>query len=120
MTLKLKTPPMPKPDRAKAAINCTHCIEEGRLSLYFDPAKPGHNVMNQLGNRLAEVEREQLAARDAQWLELVGPVVKALKSMLERYVSLVNSGDAGNWDPEGEPEVAQSRAALRAITEEQE
>lgn len=36
----------------------------------------------------------------------------ALRDLLERYVGLINSGDAGFWDPEGEPEVIAARAAL--------
>lgn len=40
-------------------------------------------------------------------------LIKALRELLDHYVGLVNSGDAGNWDPEKEGEVAQARAALR-------
>lgn len=40
-------------------------------------------------------------------------LAKALRELLDHYVDLVNSGDAGNWDPEKEGEVAQARAALR-------
>jgi hypothetical protein len=36
----------------------------------------------------------------------------SLSSLLERYTGLVNSGDAGNWDPEKEPCVIAARAAL--------
>jgi hypothetical protein len=39
----------------------------------------------------------------------------ALSDLLERYVDLVNCGDCGNWDPEGEGEVQQARAALHLI-----
>lgn len=38
--------------------------------------------------------------------------LEALKGLLERYVGLVNSGDAGFWDPETEQEVATARAAI--------
>lgn len=37
----------------------------------------------------------------------------ALNGMLEHYVGLVNSGDAGHWDPEGEAVVVMARAALK-------
>lgn len=37
---------------------------------------------------------------------------KALHDLLDHYVKLVNSGDAGNWDPEKEKVVIQARAAL--------
>ncbi|MCG2586544.1 hypothetical protein [Massilia sp. TS11] len=36
----------------------------------------------------------------------------ALSNLLNRYVRLANSGDAGNWNPEEEPEVIAARAAL--------
>jgi hypothetical protein len=55
---------------------------------------------------------------NAQWQAMYGPAVVALKAMLERYVSLVNSGDAGHWDCETEPVVIDARAALSAITKD--
>lgn len=39
-------------------------------------------------------------------------VVEALRGLLDRYTELVNCGDCGNWDPEKEPVVIASRAAL--------
>ena len=36
----------------------------------------------------------------------------ALRCLLRRYLELVNSGDAGNWNPEKELEVIDARAAL--------
>lgn len=36
----------------------------------------------------------------------------ALKGMVDIYVSLVNCGDCGNWNPEKENEVIGARAAL--------
>ena len=37
---------------------------------------------------------------------------EALQAMLDRYLRLVNSGDAGDWDPEDEYCVIAARAAL--------
>jgi len=37
---------------------------------------------------------------------------KALEDLLDHYVGLVNSGDAGNWDPETEVFVINARKAL--------
>lgn len=36
----------------------------------------------------------------------------ALDGLLSRYVTLVESGDAGNWDAEKEPQVIAARAAI--------
>lgn len=36
----------------------------------------------------------------------------AAEEMLKRYIALVESGDAGTWDPYGEPEVVALRNAL--------
>ncbi len=36
----------------------------------------------------------------------------ALQGILDRYVSLVNCGDCGNWDPEEEAMVKAARAVL--------
>ena len=37
---------------------------------------------------------------------------EALAALLEHYLSLVNSGDSGFWDPEEEDVVKDARAAL--------
>ena len=39
---------------------------------------------------------------------------EALRGILNHYVRLVESGDAGNWDAEKEPEVIAAREALSA------
>lgn len=89
MTLKLKTPPMPEPAFKQVGVEQT---TNRRVTI----------------NNFTEA---QLSARDAQWLELVGPVVEALRKMLL-------------WtDPEHdvlERARGEAEAALRAITEEQE
>jgi len=41
-------------------------------------------------------------------------LIQALQGLLDKYTMLVNSGDAGNWDPEEEPEVIAAHAALSA------
>ena len=45
-------------------------------------------------------------------------LVDALKVMTNRYVELVESGDAGNWDPELETEVQQAREAIKNHSDE--
>ena len=44
--------------------------------------------------------------------DLVQKLVGALEGMLNRYVELVESGDAGKWDAEAEPDVIAARAIL--------
>lgn len=41
-------------------------------------------------------------------------VLTALEALLEHYVALINSGDAGRWDPETEASVIGARAAIAA------
>lgn len=40
-------------------------------------------------------------------------VRRALEALLEHYVGLVNSGDAGSWNPEDEEVVANAREVLK-------
>ncbi|MFM6996942.1 MAG: hypothetical protein ACKOXL_07605, partial [Limnohabitans sp.] len=44
---------------------------------------------------------------------------EALEAILDHYVNLANSGDAGFWNPEEEPEVIGVRAALAALSASQ-
>lgn len=39
-------------------------------------------------------------------------LLASLRAMLHRYLELVNSGDAGHWNPEGDDCVIAARAAL--------
>lgn len=43
-------------------------------------------------------------------------LVYALSSILDRYISVAASGDAGNWDYEAEAEVVEARRVLEGIT----
>ena len=131
ITIKIKAPAMPEP----LAYWFRHINTEGEPTTQWKPVEPRNPHMNTVHDSVTELlayryqdkpcyevsavhTADQLAARDAQWQEMVGIVAKALTGMLERYVSLVNSGDAGHWDCETEPEVIAARAALSAITEE--
>lgn len=42
-------------------------------------------------------------------------LLEALENVLRRYTDLINSGDAGNWDPEEEDEVKAARAAIANV-----
>lgn len=46
-------------------------------------------------------------------IEAPGPTVNALRRLLKLYLSVVNSGDCGKWDPEKEPEVIEARCVLK-------
>jgi len=40
---------------------------------------------------------------------------RALADLVDRYVTLVDSGDCGHWNPEDEPVVKAARAALDEV-----
>ena len=62
--------------------------------------------------RAADLEEEQRKRRLAQ-VQHAGPeLASALQALLRRYVGLVESGDAGNWNTEEEEVVVNARAAL--------
>lgn len=42
-------------------------------------------------------------------------LIAALKTWLEEYIALVNSGDAGFWDPEKELKVIKTRELLLQV-----
>lgn len=52
------------------------------------------------------------ATANAHVISAVPDMYEALRGLLDRYVGLVNSGDAGFWDPEKERPVSMARAAL--------
>jgi hypothetical protein len=59
------------------------------------------------------------AVRDRAWLaDRVEELAGALEAMTERYTGLIESGDCGFWDVEGEEQVASARAALARLTED--
>ena len=60
---------------------------------------------------VAGCERARVAERQRDAL------LEALKMMTAHYCNLVNSGDAGNWEPDAEPEVQIARAAIKAVEE---
>ncbi len=62
--------------------------------------------------RTLELSRNAERAEKREWQRRAEAATKALSAILDRYTGLVNSGDAGNWDSETEPEVIAARAAL--------
>lgn len=57
-----------------------------------------------------ELERENAALTEQR-----DELLEALENVLRRYTDLINSGDAGNWDPEEEDEVKSARAAIAKV-----
>lgn len=56
---------------------------------------------------------ELVSADFARQLERkLNALEKAARAHLDRYIALVNSGDAGNWNPESEEHVINLRRAL--------
>lgn len=78
-----------------AAIDCGHAIEDGKIILYFEAKKPGHNALDQLGRRLeaaAAVEAAPAAVQNAasqQARQHRGTVnqLSSLAAMLERQAA---------------------------------
>ena len=54
---------------------------------------------------------EYIKKLEAQQLQLL----EALKGVLRTYIMLVESSDAGSWDPETEPEVQLARDTIKAV-----
>lgn len=114
MTLKIKTPPAIEPDGPWHWQN----IKTGKTGFYEeDPRQFGIDLEHPEYKWVRLPSAAQLAARDAQWLELVGPVVKSLADALESVVDYRHGMEFGTCDDEA---ITNGRAALRAITEEQE
>lgn len=109
MTLKIKTPPAIEPDGPWHWKN----IRNGKTGLYEeDPRQFGIDLEHPEYKWVRLPSAAQLAARDAQWLALVGPVVEALEMAMEIEDGCSRSY-LGAFQRKG-------RAALRSITEEQE
>lgn len=70
--------------------------------------------LNEANRRYEQCEKETCFAieRTAKAEAQLAQMRKALDGILNRYTRLVNSGDAGFWDPEEEPEVIAARLAL--------
>jgi len=49
---------------------------------------------------------------DAKLIEAAPELLEALEETLQQYVSLAESGDAGNWDPHKEAFVIKAKAAI--------
>jgi len=79
--------------------NCIAKVFLGRLSIAEMSAKVS------IGDKLYLQPSDEVAR-----------LKQALQGLLERYTSLVNCGDCGNWDCETEIEVIAAREALGTLT----
>jgi len=98
------------------------------LSLTYGNSKNGKifnswRIYNREGAKLrtvATMESEQLSPErehELSRLFCAAPeLLAALDELLTSYVSLVNSGDAGSWNPETDAEVKAARAAIAKAT----
>jgi hypothetical protein len=55
---------------------------------------------------------------NARLIAAAPSLISALHEILNHYTALINSGDAGNWEPEREPQVIAARAAIQLATGE--
>ena len=95
-----------------------------RCMLDAAPAAPqqaepvGYFVNDESDDQWHQVDYEQRNGADTYPLYLHPPAAEvqrlrdALTALLDHYVSLVASGDAGKWDAEQEPQVIAARRAL--------
>lgn len=78
----------------------------------------GYFVNDESDDQWHQVDYEQRNGADTYPLYLHPPAAEvqrlrdALTALLDHYVSLVASGDAGKWDAEQEPQVIAARRAL--------
>ena len=84
-----------------------------------EQAEPvGYFVNDESDDQWHQVDYEQRNGADTYPLYLHPPAAEvqrlrdALTALLDHYVSLVASGDAGKWDAEQEPQVIAARRAL--------
>ncbi len=83
-------------------------------SISEECCKHGDRLIGDLNGalNLAKARMDAAEARAQATEADVARLKDAASAFLERYVGLINSGDAGFWDPEEEPEVIALRAAL--------
>jgi len=83
--------------------------------------KPRVWVADSQGRSIAYMDRVYYgepgnALANATLMAAAPDLREALERLLDRYTGLINSGDAGFWNPETEAEVIAARAALARAT----
>jgi len=71
-----------------------------------------------LTKRMVEIFARHFARHRTASMAAQDGLVKALRDMTDHYVRLIDSGDAGSWNPRDEPVVQRALAALSAIKEQ--
>jgi hypothetical protein len=84
-----------------AAASFVHCGPDVRDDTGFDLIARAY-TRDGLNERQA----------NARLIAAAPDLLAALETFVSKYVEMVNSGDAGFWDPETEPKVIAARAAL--------
>lgn len=89
----------------------------GGFNIYCGPLRVAHTSIQ------ARVTRpdtrpigEEEAKANARLASASPNMLRALQRLIDRYVGLVESGDAGFWDAEAEQEVIAARAAIAKAT----
>ena len=67
---------------------------------------------------LDDAEREREREAQDRVAQAAPALLVALVALLDHYVALAVSGDAGNWDHNQEAEVIAARAAIAEATQE--
>ena len=86
-----------------------------RVEIPFGVAKMIKNLQNEnfkLRGELEESKNDHAKAYLRKYANEIEVYRAVLLKMVNHYVSLVNSGDAGFWDPESEEPVIAARKAL--------
>lgn len=73
-------------------------------------------VVDSRGDVVGIIDTDDQAELIVKCVNSYPALVEALTDMLDRYLSLVNCGDCGHWDPEAEPHVIAARVVLAGAT----
>lgn len=88
-------------------------VERGVWGDCYPVIKDGSAVMETVEYGVVP---EPEAAANARLIAAAPDLLEALVDTLDSYVSLVECGDCGSWDPEQEDHVRKARAAIAKAT----
>jgi len=93
----------------KSKCKCVYVLSEPYCGSICDISVDNGKPISEGGNDAPPLNE---AIANAYLIHAAPDSFRALHGLLEKYVSLINSGDAGSWNPEEESEVIAARAAL--------